>query len=153
MIVGIFRIGLRDLGGGTIKIFNLSPKWPVAEPGAGAFGDKKPDAAANGHQTFVLKALVRFRDGEWVGLLFRCERPNRWKWISVPVLSGKDCIGNRLAKSDVNGFFVAGAKRHAVLIQHCAQRVNPQAGPIAVQSEQDRAAAVPRARVLANRCR
>jgi hypothetical protein len=32
--VALFRIGLRDLEDGLVKIFNLSPKRPLAEPGA-----------------------------------------------------------------------------------------------------------------------
>jgi hypothetical protein len=32
--VGVFRIGLRDLGNGTVKVFNLCPSRPIAEPGA-----------------------------------------------------------------------------------------------------------------------
>jgi hypothetical protein len=32
--VAVHRLGLRDLGSGTIKIFNMTPKRPIAEPGA-----------------------------------------------------------------------------------------------------------------------
>lgn len=32
--VAVFRIGLRDLGDGTIRIFSLAPSRPIAEPGA-----------------------------------------------------------------------------------------------------------------------
>jgi hypothetical protein len=34
LIVGVFRIGLRDLGNGNVRVFNLSPRRPIAEPGA-----------------------------------------------------------------------------------------------------------------------
>jgi len=32
--VALFRLGLRDLANGTIKIFNINPNRPIAEPGA-----------------------------------------------------------------------------------------------------------------------
>jgi hypothetical protein len=67
--VAVFRIGLRDLGNGFVKIFNLNPRRPIAEPGAelvviNARNDQQVKLVMNASGTIAGRARIAGRAGD-----------------------------------------------------------------------------------------
>lgn len=67
--VAVFRIGLRDLEDGFVKIFNLNPKRPLAEPGAELIvvntrNDARVALVMNASGTIAGRARIAARAGD-----------------------------------------------------------------------------------------
>ena len=98
-----------------------------AQPRPRARRDEQADPALDRYQAFVLESLVGLGDSERVCRLLRGKGAHRRQRVAVLVAAGEDGVGDRLAKSDVNGLFMLGSERHAVVIQQRGNRVNPTA--------------------------
>lgn len=67
--VAVFRIGLRDLGDGFVKVFVLNPKRPIAEPGSAidlvnARNDERVRIVMNDEGTFRGRVRIAARGGD-----------------------------------------------------------------------------------------
>lgn len=67
--VAVFRIGLRDLEDGSVKVFNLNPKRPLAEPGAelvvvNTRNDERVTLVMNASGTIAGRARIIGRAGD-----------------------------------------------------------------------------------------
>ena len=82
------------------------------------------NSAPDDYQALVLKTLVGLGDRQRVGLLLRGQCAHRRKCIPVSEFSSQDRVGDRLAETDIDGLFVLGSERHAVIIHRFAEISN-----------------------------
>src|SRR6185437_2651584 len=83
--------------------------------------DEHADPALHDDQPFVLETLVSLGDGERIRLLLSGKRADGGQWVAVAIFAGEDRVGDDFAEADVDGFFVLGAQRHAVIIHRRAE--------------------------------